>query len=173
LTNTELNWWRGGVIYQIYPRSYFDSNGDGIGDIPGIISKLDYIATLNVDAIWLSPFFTSPMKDFGYDVSDYRNVDPMFGSLHDFKHLIDEAHHRGLKVLIDQVYSHTSDQHEWFQDSREDSTNDKADWYVWADAKADGTPPITGCRSLAAQPGNGTAGAVSTSCITFWRVNQT
>ncbi|MEP4546772.1 MAG: alpha-amylase family glycosyl hydrolase, partial [Saccharospirillum sp.] len=112
LSNTELNWWRGGVIYQIYPRSYFDSNGDGIGDIPGIISKLDYIAQLNVDAIWLSPFFTSPMKDFGYDVSDYRNVDPMFGSLHDFKHLIDEAHQRGLKVLIDQVYSHTSDQHE-------------------------------------------------------------
>ena len=141
MSNSELNWWRGGVIYQIYPRSYFDSNGDGIGDIPGIITKLDYIAQLNVDAIWLSPFFTSPMKDFGYDVSDYRNVDPMFGSLHDFKHLVDEAHQRGLKVLIDQVYSHTSDQHEWFQDSREDSTNDKADWYIWADAQADGTPP--------------------------------
>lgn len=137
----DLNWWRGGVIYQIYPRSFYDSNGDGIGDLPGIISRLDYIASLNVDAIWLSPFFTSPMKDFGYDVADYRNVDPMFGSLHDFKHLIDEAHRRDLKVIIDQVYSHTSDQHEWFQDSREDRTNPKADWYIWADPKPDGTPP--------------------------------
>lgn len=139
--SADLNWWRGGVIYQIYPRSFFDSNGDGIGDIPGIISRLDYIAGLNVDAIWLSPFFTSPMKDFGYDVSDYRNVDPMFGSLHDFKHLVEEAHRRDLKVIIDQVYSHTSEQHEWFQDSRENRTNPKADWYIWADAKPDGTPP--------------------------------
>lgn len=138
---TDLNWWRGGVIYQIYPRSFFDSNGDGIGDIQGIINHLDYIASLNVDAIWLSPFFTSPMKDFGYDVADYCDVDPMFGSLHDFKHLVEEAHQRGLKVIIDQVYSHTSDQHEWFQDSRENATNDKADWYIWADAKADGTAP--------------------------------
>ncbi|GGX58712.1 alpha-amylase family glycosyl hydrolase [Saccharospirillum salsuginis] len=139
--STDLNWWRGGVIYQIYPRSFFDSNGDGIGDLPGVIAHLDYIASLNVDAIWLSPFFTSPMKDFGYDVSDYRNVDPMFGSLHDFRHLVEEAHQRGLKVIIDQVYSHTSDQHEWFQESRENRTNPKADWYVWADPQPDGTPP--------------------------------
>lgn len=137
----ELNWWRGGVIYQIYPRSYYDSNGDGIGDIPGIISRLDYIASLNVDAIWLSPFFTSPMKDFGYDVADYCDVDPMFGTLDDFRQLVAAAHERGLKVIIDQVYSHSSDQHDWFRESRQNRTNPKADWYVWADANEDGTPP--------------------------------
>lgn len=140
-TSPELNWWRGGVIYQIYPRSYCDSTGDGIGDLRGIISKLDYIASLNVDAIWLSPFFTSPMKDFGYDVSDYRDVDPMFGSLDDFKELTKRAHDLGLKVMIDQVYSHTSEQHAWFSESRSSHDNDKADWYIWADAKPDGTPP--------------------------------
>ena len=137
----QLNWWRGGVIYQIYPRSYADANGDGIGDLPGIIGKLDYIASLNVDAIWLSPFFTSPMKDFGYDVADYCDVDPLFGNLADFKTLVDKAHRLGLKVIIDQVYSHCSDQHAWFVESRQDKTNPKADWYVWADAKPDGTPP--------------------------------
>lgn len=137
--NTE--WWRGGVIYQIYPRSYKDSNGDGIGDLQGITEKLDYIASLNVDAIWLSPFFTSPMKDFGYDVADYCDVDPMFGTLADFKSLVDRAHSLGLKVIIDQVYSHTSDQHEWFKESRSSKDNEKSDWYVWADAKEDGTVP--------------------------------
>lgn len=141
MTANNLNWWRGGVIYQIYPRSYCDSNGDGIGDLQGIISKLDYIASLNVDAIWLSPFFTSPMKDFGYDVSDYRDVDPMFGTLADFRTLTAKAHDLGLKVIIDQVYSHTSDQHEWFKESRSSKDNGKADWYVWADANEDGTPP--------------------------------
>lgn len=139
--NEQLNWWRGGVIYQIYPRSYADANGDGIGDLQGIMNKLDYIASLNVDAIWLSPFFTSPMKDFGYDVADYCDVDPMFGNLADFKKLVDKAHGLGLKVIIDQVYSHCSDQHAWFVESRQDKTNPKADWYVWADAKPDGTPP--------------------------------
>jgi alpha-glucosidase len=146
MTGTQMNthtndWWRGAVIYQIYPRSFMDSNNDGIGDIAGIISRLDYIRSLNVDAIWLSPFFTSPMKDFGYDVADYRDVDPMFGNLADFKELINQAHERGLKVIIDQVYSHSSDQCQWFQESRANKTNDKADWYVWADAKPDGTPP--------------------------------
>lgn len=135
------SWWRGAVIYQIYPRSYRDANNDGIGDLPGIIGQLDYIASLGVDAIWLSPFFTSPMKDFGYDVADYCDVDPMFGELGDFKNLVAEAHKRGLKILIDQVYSHTSDQHAWFAESRQNKTNPKADWYVWADAKPDGTPP--------------------------------
>lgn len=139
--NTDVNWWRGGVIYQVYPRSFADSNQDGIGDLKGIIGKLDYIASLNVDAVWLSPFFTSPMKDFGYDVADYRDVDPMFGTLADFKALIAEAHRLKLKVIIDQVYSHCSDQHAWFQESRKNKTNAKADWYVWADAKPDGTPP--------------------------------
>ena len=134
-------WWRGGVIYQIYPRSYQDSNGDGIGDLPGITRRLDYVASLGVDAIWLSPFFRSPMKDFGYDVSDYRDVDPMFGTLDDFRTLVARAHELGLKVMIDQVLSHTSDQHPWFVQSRQSHTNPRADWYVWADPKKDGTPP--------------------------------
>lgn len=134
-------WWQGAVIYQVYPRSFFDSNNDGIGDLPGITEKLDYIAELGVDAIWISPFFRSPMKDFGYDVSDYRDVDPLFGSLADFDRLITEAHKRKLKIIIDQVLSHTSDQHAWFQQSRSSRSNEKADWYVWADARADGSPP--------------------------------
>jgi len=134
---SDLNWWRGAVIYQIYPRSLMDSNGDGIGDLPGIIEKLDYIKSLGVDAIWVSPFFKSPMKDFGYDISDYRAVDPIFGSLNDFDHLITRAHELGLKVMIDQVLSHTSDQHDWFQESCQDKENDKADWYIWADGKKD------------------------------------
>jgi len=137
----ENQWWRGAVIYQIYPRSMKDSNGDGIGDLPGIVEKLDYIADLGVDAIWISPFFKSPMKDFGYDISDYRAVDPLFGSLSDFDELIAKAHDLGLKVIIDQVLSHTSDQHQWFKESRENNGNSKADWYVWADAQEDGTPP--------------------------------
>ncbi|GAB4352358.1 MAG: alpha glucosidase [Oricola sp.] len=135
------DWWRGAVIYQIYPRSFQDSNGDGIGDLAGIRQRLPYIANLGVDAIWISPFFPSPMKDFGYDVSDYRGVDPMFGSLEDFRVLVDDAHHFGLKVMIDLVISHTSDQHPWFAESRSNRENQKADWYVWADPKPDGSPP--------------------------------
>ncbi|GAA0564734.1 alpha-amylase family glycosyl hydrolase [Halomonas salifodinae] len=135
------DWWRGAVIYQIYPRSFQDTNGDGIGDLKGVIERLDYIASLNVDAIWLSPFFTSPMKDFGYDISDYRGVDPMFGSLEDFDRLVEAAHARGLRVTIDQVLSHTSDQHPWFAESRASRDNARADWYVWADARPDGAPP--------------------------------
>ena len=134
-------WWRGATIYQIYPRSFADSNGDGIGDLAGITQHLDYVAALGVDAIWLSPFFTSPMRDFGYDVADYCGVDPIFGTLEDFDLLIARAHALGLKVLIDQVYAHTSDLHDWFSESRASRSNAKADWYVWADAKADGSPP--------------------------------
>jgi alpha-glucosidase len=134
-------WWRGGVIYQIYPRSFQDSNGDGIGDLPGITQRLEHVARLGADGIWLSPFFKSPMKDFGYDVSDYCDVDPMFGTLDDFKALVARAHALGLKVMIDQVLSHTSDQHPWFAESRASRSNPKADWYVWADARDDGTPP--------------------------------
>jgi len=134
-------WWRGGVIYQIYPRSFQDSNGDGIGDLPGITARLEHIARLGADGIWLSPFFKSPMKDFGYDVSDYRDVDPMFGTLDDFRQLVARAHALGLKVMIDQVLSHTSDQHAWFQESRSSRDNARADWYVWADAQEDGNPP--------------------------------
>ncbi|WP_108859639.1 alpha-glucosidase [Ruegeria sp. Alg231-54] len=140
-TKASADWWRGGVIYQIYPRSFQDSNGDGIGDLRGITQRLGYIASLGVDAIWISPFFKSPMKDFGYDVSDYRDVDPMFGSMEDFKDLLDQAHSVGLKVMIDLVLSHTSDQHPWFKESRSSRENAKSDWYVWADPKPDGTPP--------------------------------
>ncbi|MEN9892182.1 MAG: hypothetical protein RLY78_2477 [Pseudomonadota bacterium] len=135
------DWWRGGVIYQIYPRSYADANGDGIGDLPGITAKLEHVARLGADAIWLSPFFKSPMKDFGYDVSDYRDVDPMFGTLDDFRALVARAHGLGLRVMIDQVLSHSSDQHPWFVESRASRDNPRADWYVWAEAKDDGTPP--------------------------------
>ena len=140
-TALDKDWWRGAVIYQIYPRSYQDSNGDGIGDLLGIVQRLPYIASLGVDAIWISPFFMSPMKDFGYDVSDYCDVDPMFGSLADFDAVVDTAHRLGIKVMIDLVLSHTSDQHPWFVQSRVDRTNDKANWYVWAEPKPDGTPP--------------------------------
>jgi alpha-glucosidase len=135
------DWWRGAVIYQIYPRSFQDSNGDGIGDLAGIIQRLPHVAGLGVDAIWISPFFRSPMLDFGYDVSDYRDVDPMFGTLADFDALIARAHGLGLKVLIDLVLSHTAESHPWFAESRSSRDNPKADWYVWADPKPDGTPP--------------------------------
>jgi alpha-glucosidase len=138
---TSKQWWRGAVIYQIYPRSFLDTNGDGIGDLPGIIEKLDYVAGLGVDAIWISPFFKSPMADFGYDIADPRAVDPMFGTLDDFDRLLAKAHSLGLKVMIDQVLSHTSDQHDWFRESRQSRDNARADWYVWADARPDGTPP--------------------------------
>ncbi len=140
-TKVASDWWRGGVIYQVYPRSFQDSNGDGIGDLKGIAQRLGYIASLGVDAIWISPFFKSPMKDFGYDVSDYRAVDPMFGTLEDFQVLLGQAHAQGLKVMIDLVLSHTSDQHPWFTESRANRDNPKSDWFVWADPKPDGTPP--------------------------------
>ncbi len=135
------NWWRGAVIYQIYPRSFLDTDGDGVGDLPGVLAKLDYVAGLGVDAIWVSPFFRSPMADFGYDIADYRDVDPLFGTLADFDRVIERAHALGLKVMIDQVLSHTSDAHAWFRESRASRDNPKADWYVWADARPDGTPP--------------------------------
>jgi len=134
-------WWRGAAIYQIYPRSFLDTNGDGIGDLPGILAKLDYVASLGVEALWISPFFKSPMADFGYDIADYCAVDPIFGTLADFDRVVAKAHGLGLKVMIDQVLSHTSDQHAWFEESRQSRDNPKADWYVWANARADGTPP--------------------------------
>lgn len=137
----DANWWRGAVIYQIYPRSFQDSTGDGSGDLVGIAKRLDHVASLGVDAIWLSPFFKSPMADMGYDVSDYCDVDPIFGTLADFDAVVAKAHGLGLKVMIDQVISHTSDQHPWFKESRASRDNAKADWYVWADPKPDGTAP--------------------------------
>lgn len=140
-THVDKNWWRGGVIYQIYPRSFYDTTGNGVGDINGITEKLGHIASLGVDAIWISPFMKSPMKDFGYDVADYKSVDPVFGNLDDFKNLISRAHALNLKVMIDMVWSHSSDQHDWFKESATSRDNSKADWYVWADPKPDGTPP--------------------------------
>ncbi|MDK4704237.1 alpha glucosidase [Rhizobium sp. CNPSo 4062] len=139
--DVDKDWWRGAVIYQIYPRSYQDSNGDGIGDLKGIAVRLPHVAALGVDAIWISPFFTSPMRDFGYDVSNYEDVDPIFGSLADFDAMVTEAHRLGIKVMIDLVLSHSSDRHPWFVESRSSKDNPKADWYVWANAKPDGTPP--------------------------------
>lgn len=140
-TQKSADWWRSAVIYQVYPRSFFDSNGDGVGDLRGILQKLDYIASLNVDAVWLSPFFKSPMKDFGYDISNYCAIEPIFGTMEDFVELLEAAHQHHLRVLIDQVWNHTSNQHPWFLESRESRDNPKADWYIWADPKPDGTPP--------------------------------
>ena len=135
------DWWRGAVTYQVYPRSFQDDNADGVGDLRGITRRLPHLADLGVDAVWLSPFFKSPMLDMGYDVSDYCDVDPVFGTLADFDALVRRAHDLGLKVIIDQVLSHSSDKHPAFAESRQDRTNPKADWYVWADPKHDGSPP--------------------------------
>ncbi len=137
----DRDWWRGAVIYQIYPRSFQDSNNDGVGDLAGIRDRLEHIADLGADAIWISPFFKSPMKDFGYDVSDYKDIDPMFGDLAVFDDMVAKAHGLGLKVMIDLVLSHTSDQHDWFLQSSASKDNERHDWYVWADAKPDGGPP--------------------------------
>ncbi len=135
------DWWRGAVIYQIYPRSFQDTNGDGIGDIPGITRRLEHVAKLGADAIWISPVYPSPMQDMGYDVADYTGIDPVFGTLADFDAMLAEAHRLGLKVIVDQVLSHSSDRHPWFEESRMSRDNPKADWYVWADPRPDGSPP--------------------------------
>jgi alpha-glucosidase len=135
------NWWAAGVLYQIYPRSFQDSNGDGSGDLPGIISRLPYLSGLGIDAIWLSPIFSSPMADFGYDISDYTGVDPIFGTLDDFDLLVKAAHASNLKVILDLVPNHTSDQHSWFIESRGSRENSKRDWYLWREPRADGGAP--------------------------------
>lgn len=134
-------WWRGAAIYEVYIRSFFDSNGDGIGDLAGVAQKLDYIAGLGVDAVWLSPFYKSPQKDFGYDVSDYRVIDPTAGTMEDFMTVLDGVHEHGMKLLLDFIPGHTSDEHPWFLESREGGDREKADWYVWADKASDGGPP--------------------------------
>jgi len=134
-------WWKTAVFYQIYPRSFLDTDGDGVGDLEGIRRRLDHLAWLGVDALWISPFFRSPMKDYGYDVSDYCDVDPLFGDLAAFDRLLADAHARGLKVIIDWVPNHTSDRHPWFLESRSSRDSEKRDWYVWRDAAQDGSPP--------------------------------
>jgi alpha-glucosidase len=134
-------WWRHGIFYQIYPRSFQDSNGDGIGDIAGIIDRLPYLQRLGVDAVWLSPIFASPMADFGYDISDHTGIDPLFGTMEDFDALMLTAHARGLKVILDLVPNHTSDQHPWFIESRKSRDNPKRDWYIWREPASGGGPP--------------------------------
>ena len=145
MTNRTTNnylWWQTGVIYQIYPRSYQDSNGDGIGDLPGITQRLDYLSeTLGVDAVWLSPIYPSPMHDFGYDVADYTGIHPLFGTMADFDRLLEETHRRGLKLILDLVPNHTSDEHPWFLESRSSRDNPKRDWYIWRDPAPGGGPP--------------------------------
>ncbi len=136
-----LLWWQKGIIYQIYPRSFQDSNGDGVGDLPGIITRLDYLQWLGVDAVWISPIYQSPMADFGYDISDYCSVHPLFGSLQDFDRLLDEVHKRGMKLILDLVPNHSSDQHPWFLESRTSRDNPKRDWYIWKDPAPGGGPP--------------------------------
>lgn len=137
----ELTWWQTAVFYQVYPRSFQDTDGDGIGDLQGVINRLDYLVELGIDAIWLSPIFPSPMVDFGYDVSDYFDIHPIFGDLDTFDRLLEEAHRRDLKIILDFVPNHTSDQHPWFVESRSARDNPKRDWYIWRDAKEDGSPP--------------------------------
>lgn len=141
MSRADREWWRGCTIYQVYPRSFADRDGDGVGDLPGLVERLDYIAELGVDALWLSPVMQSPMRDFGYDVSSYREIDPLFGTAADFDRLIAEARRRGLAVIFDLPISHTSELHAWFVDSRRSRDADKADWYVWADPEVDGSPP--------------------------------
>ncbi len=136
-----FKWWQEGIIYQIYPRSFLDSNGDGFGDIPGISSKLDYLSELGIDAIWLSPFYPSPDADFGYDVADHTAVDPRYGDLADFDHLCSEAHKKGIRIILDMVLNHTSDQHQWFKESCSSIENPKRDWYIWRNASESGGVP--------------------------------
>jgi alpha-glucosidase len=142
---SDFLWWRDGVIYQIYPRSFADANGDGIGDLPGLLAHLDYLNgapdSLGVDAIWLSPIYSSPMCDFGYDVADYEAIDPAFGTLEDFDRLVAEAHRRGIRIVMDLVMNHTSDQHPWFVEARSSRTSPKRDWYIWRDARRGGREP--------------------------------
>jgi len=140
-TEATSPWWQRGTIYQVYPRSFMDSNGDGVGDLQGIVSRLDHLRWLGVDAVWISPVYPSPMKDFGYDVADYVGIDPLFGTLADFDHLVSEAHARGLKVILDFVPNHSSDQHAWFRESSLARTSPKRDWYIWRDPAPDGGPP--------------------------------
>ena len=160
---TERDWWKSAVVYQIYPRSFADSDGDGVGDIPGITSKLDYLQRLGVDVLWLSPVYTSPMDDNGYDISDYEDVDPLFGTLADVDRLIAGLHERGMKLVMDLVVNHSSDEHAWFVESRASKDNPKRDFYIWHPGR-DGGPPTTGAPSSPARPGSSMRRPASTTC---------
>lgn len=140
-TEEKYLWWQKGIIYQVYPRSFQDSNGDGVGDLAGIMSRLDYLQWLGVDAVWISPVYRSPMADFGYDISDYRDIHPLFGTMNDFDRLLTEIHHRGMRLILDFVPNHSSHLHPWFLESRSSRDNPKRDWYIWRDARPDGSPP--------------------------------
>ena len=146
IQNQLPDWWKHAVFYQIYPRSFYDSNNDGIGDLNGVIEKLDYLndgqgGGLGIDAIWFSPIFKSPQRDFGYDTSDYCDIDPGYGTLADYDRLVEECHRRGIRIVLDLVLNHSSDLHPWFEESKQDRTNPKQDWYVWVDPKDDGSVP--------------------------------
>ena len=162
IQNQQSVWWRDGIIYQIYPRSFADSNGDGVGDLPGITSRLDYLHWLGVDALWLSPIYPSPMADMGYDVSNYHDVDPVFGSVADLDRLIAEAHARGIRVVLDMVMNHTSSQHPWFVESRASRSSPKRDWYIWRDPRRTAASRTTGSPCLAARRGPGTSARANT-----------
>ena len=137
----ELKWWQKSIVYQIYPKSFQDTTGTGVGDIPGVTSHLDYLKSLGTGAIWLTPVYPSPMVDNGYDISDYCGIDPSYGTMEDMEELIAEAKKRDIRIVMDLVFNHTSDQHPWFLESKKDRTNPKADWYIWRDAKPDGSAP--------------------------------
>lgn len=166
----DADWWKSAVIYQVYPRSFADSNGDGIGDLPGVLAHLDYLHTLGVDAIWLSPIYASPQDDNGYDISDYRAIDPAFGTLDDVDELIAQAHARGIKIVMDLVVNHTSDEHAWFRESAGGRESARRDWYIWRPPRPGfegGTParsPTTGHPSSRARPGSGMRPRASTTC---------
>jgi glycosidase len=154
MTAKDYLWWQKEIVYQIYPRSYKDSNGDGVGDLAGIIEKLDHIESLGVKVIWLSPIFPSPMADFGYDVSDYTGIHPLFGTMEDFDRLLEDVHKRGMKLLLDFVPNHSSYKHEWFEESRSSKDNPKRDWYIWKDPAPDGGHQIIGLVFLEEVAGN-------------------
>ena len=155
------DWWRSAVVYQVYPRSFADSNGDGIGDLAGITSRLDYLAELGVDVLWLSPIYRSPQDDNGYDISDYQEVDPVFGTLADFDALLSGAHERGIRLVMDLVVNHTSDEHPWFIESRSSIDNPKRDWYWWRPARRRRAPSSSAPRP--GRPPTSPPGAVATS----------
>lgn len=155
-TDIPLSWWHGATIYQIYPRSFQDTNGDGIGDLEGVRRRLPYLAGLGIDAVWISPFYPSPMADFGYDVADYCGVDPIFGTLEDFDALVGDAHRLGLRIILDFVPNHTSARHPWFAESRTGRASAKRDWYIWREPAPDGGPPNNWLSHFGGSGWNGT-----------------
>jgi alpha-glucosidase len=162
-----FRWWERGIIYQVYPRSFMDSNGDGIGDLGGIGRKLDYLEWLGVDSIWISPIYPSPMADFGYDISNYIDIDPIFGTLAEFDALLGDVHARGMKLLLDYVPNHTSDRHPWFLDARASRSSKRREWYIWRDPAPGGGPPTTGALISAAARGSGTKKPDNTTTTRF------